>query len=835
MYENFIKSKIVKAEKTGFEIDKKEIHPAVFPHQRDIIAWNISGGCRANFASFGLGKTIIQLETCRLIVKHKGGRALIICPLGVKQEFQRDAREILNMPAPVYVRTTEEVLSSDAQFFITNYERVRDGGIDVNLFTVVSLDEASVLRGFGTKTYQTFLQLFKDVPFRYVCTATPSPNRHKELIHYAGFLGVMDTGQALTRFFQRNSEKAGDLQLHPHKEEEFWRWMATWAVFIQKPSDLGYSDEGYDLPDLKVFWHEIPVDHSEAGFDKQGNAKMFRDATISLPDAAREKRDTAPARLAKAIEIMQAAGHEDHWLLWHHLEYERELIEKEILQARTLYGRQKDEEKEDLLIGFSNGDFQILATKPEIAGSGCNFQRYCHKNIFIGVNYQFNDFIQAIHRTHRFQQKHAVEVHIIYAESERQIVKVLQEKWKQHEELVSKMTDLITQYGLSKNVMQALERKIDVERIEKKGDLYTWVNNDCIDECARMQENSVDLIVTSIPFGNQYEYSASYRDFGHNPSNDRFFDQMDYLTPNLYRILKPGRIAAIHVKDRIRFGNVTGFGRPMVDRFSDKTADHFEKHGFLFCGRITVVTDVVHENNQTYRLGWSENAKDSSKMGVGMSEYVLLFFKPQTDLSKGYSDVPVTKDKEEYTRAQWQIDAHGYWRSRGNRFFTPEELAQKELEQVKRLWESYNLSHIYDYEEHVEIGRELERLGRLPASFMLFSPQSWNDDVWTDVTRMLTLNSEQSKKNLSNHICPLQFDIVDRLIDRYSNPGETVCDPFGGIGTVPYRAILKGRKGYGVELNPAYWTDGLSKLKAAEYKMTIPTLFDLEEIELKTA
>lgn len=409
-------------------------------------------------------------------------------------------------------------------------------------------------------------------------------------------------------------------------------------------------------------------------------------------------------------------------------------------------------------------------------------------------------------------------------------MKALQAKWKQHDQLVDTMSGLIREHGLSRNITKALTRQMGLQRREVAGRFFRAVHNDCVDEVSRMESNSVDLIHTSIPFGTQYEYAESYNDFGHNQDNEAFFRQMDFLIPELLRILKPGRVAAIHVKDRIRFGNVTGKGMPTVDRFSDKTADRFEAHGFEFFGRITVVTDVVRENNQTYRLGWTENSKDSTKMGVGMPEYVLLFRKLPTDTSRAYADTPVTKDKEDYTRAQWQIDAHGFWRSRGNRFFTPQELVGMDMQRIIDMYKDYSLSTVYDYEEHVAMGRELEALGRLPATFMLFAPQSHSEHVWSDVNRMLTLNGSQAQKNREQHVCPLQFDIVDRIIDRYSNPGELVFDPFAGLHTVPYRAILKGRRGYGVELNETYWFDGVSYCKAAEHKISLPTLFDLVEV-----
>ena len=822
-YNEFLEGKRTHVPFAGFD-PGSDVSGVLFPHQRDIVRWAVQGGRRAIFAAFGLGKSLMQLEIMRLIGDREGGRQLIVCPLGVRQEFRRDAG-LLGME-PVFVRRTEEVAGDGP--YLTNYESIRDGRLDPNLFDAVSLDEASVLRSFGSKTYQTFLALFDQVPYRFVATATPSPNRYKELIHYAGFLGVMDTGQALTRFFQRDSTKANNLTLYPHKEREFWLWLASWAVFVQKPSDLGYSDDGYDLPPIEVAWHEIPEpEDAEVPVDRDGQARMFRDATLSLSEAAREKRDTMEARIAMAKEIVDASP-DDHFVLWHDLEDERREIKRQIPDAVEVYGSQDLDEREERIVAFSNGGHRILATKPILSGSGCNFQRHCHREVFCGVGFKFNDFIQAVHRVHRFQQSEPVRIDIIYSEGEREVVKALKGKWRRYEELTRKMQDIIKEYGLADAaISDALKRSIGVERVEASGEGWTVANNDTVLETRSMESESVDLIVTSIPFSNHYEYTPSYNDFGHTEDDAHFFEQMDDLTPELYRVLKPGRIYACHTKDRINFGNVTGSGIPTVQPFHAEVINHGIKHGFDYMGMITVITDVVRENNQTYRLGWSEQCKDGTKMGVGSPEYILLFHKPQTDRSKGYADVPVVKSKDEYTRARWQIDAHAFWRSSGMRSATPEELAALPVGDVGKAFKALTLDSVYDYESHVRIGEELDGMGHLPSSFMALAPASWHPEVWDDVNRMLTLNTEQSRKRQQMHVCPLQFDIVDRLIERYSNPGELVYDPFGGLMTVPLRAMAKGRRGRGVELNAQYWADGVKYLEAEERKQSMPTIFDI--------
>lgn len=831
-YQEFLESKIRLAEVSGFEVLESEIaeinigFKKLKPHEIDGIRWAARGGRRALFEAFGLGKTCQQLALAILITKREPGKALIILPLGVKQEFTRDAQDFYGVELE-YVRNQAECNASEKSILITNYERVRDGDIDPNTFLLCSLDEASVLRGYGTKTYQTFLTLFDKVKYKFVATATPSPNKYKELIHYAGFLGIMDTGQALTRFFKRDSTKANNLTLYPHKEREFWLWVSSWALFLTSPADIGHDPTGYELPPLVVRYHKLSVDHSGAGCERDGQVKMFRDAAFSLKDAAREKRESIPARVEKMLEII-ADSPDDHFIIWHDLEAERHAIRSALPESFEVFGSLDIETREKRTIEFSDGKIKYLSTKPEISGSGCNFQRHCHRAIFLGIGYKFNDFIQAVHRIYRFLQPEECAIDIIYTESEEEILKVLLQKWEQHNYLVGKMIEIINEYNLSNEAIKnTLTRTFTKERVDVERNRYTAICFDNVPVTSEMKESSIDLIHTSIPFSNHYEYTPTYNDFGHNTDNTEFFRQMDYLTPELLRVLKPGRVAAIHVKDRILFGNATGDGMPTVDPFSDMTVFHFLKHGFRYMGRIIILTDVVRENNQTYRLGWSEQCKDGSKMGVGCPEYVLLFRKLPSDTSRAYADDPVLKSKQEYTRAQWQIDAHAFWRSSGDRLMSSEELKKIPVTDLQAIYRNHTRKTIYDYREHVAISKHLDEKGKLPASFMVVAPGSWSHEIWDDVNRMLTLNGRQSAKSLQMHICPLQFDIVERIINRYSNDGDVIYDPFAGLMTVPYMAIKMGRHGIGCELNPESFEDGIDYLRAAEEEYDLPTLFSV--------
>jgi DNA modification methylase len=866
-YADFLKAKIKTARDTGFEVSAEEMNPALKPFTLASVQWALRGGRRAIFSRFGLHKTVTQLEIMRLIGPRRPGvRRLIVAPLDVIQEFMDDtaqyfvgvfAIDLRFVQSNAEIETIEVSLSADAPapIFITNYESVREGKLDAASY-VVSLDEASVLRGFGgTKTFREFMRLFEHSELeRFVATATPSPNEYIELLAYSAFLGIMDVGQAKTRFFRRNSEKADDLTIRPGAEREFWLWVASWALFIQAPSDLGYSDEGYVQPDLDVHWHEVPTDHKGAGAEKDGQARMFRNAAIGVVDASREKRDSLGARIGKMMEL-RAMDPGAHRVVWHDLEAERAALEKAIPSAVSVYGNQRDEDRQRAKSDFKHGRIAELLAKPSMLGSGCNFQHHCHWAIYLGIGFKFNDFWQSIHRLQRFGQAKTVRVDLIYTSAEREVRRKLEKKWRQHEAQAAIMSGIIREFGLSNAAMAlALYRSFGIEREEASGDGWTMVLNDSVRELATMETNSIDLIVTSIPFGTQYEYSANYADFGHTEDNEHFFAQMGYLLPDLLRVLKPGRNACIHVKDRVTPGGINGYGFQTVTRFSDQTCDAFEEAGFAFLARVTIATDVVRENAQTYRLGWSEQCKDGSRMGNGMPEYMLIFRKVQTDTSSGRADDPVVKPKPltyaegwageatpfvrgkkpvpgtGYSRARWQFDANGLYMSDGEcptrplpkEFIDVIRAVRADGEQKKapiyRVWKKWSLEHRYSFDLHVAFAEELDRHGLLPPDFMLIPPHSDHPDVWTDIARMRSLNMIQQQKGLDQHLCPLPFDIVDRVIIQRSMPGEMVLDPFGGIGTVAYCAKKLGRRSYTIELSRKYFSDGLVHMRSLDHE-----------------
>jgi DNA modification methylase len=343
------------------------------------------------------------------------------------------------------------------------------------------------------------------------------------------------------------------------------------------------------------------------------------------------------------------------------------------------------------------------------------------------------------------------------------------------------------------------------------GQRYALYHGDCVLAVPALPDNSIGLSVSSWPFSDQYAYSPSVNDFGNCNGDEDFFQQMTYLLPELLRVTIPGRFAIVHCKDRIIYGSRND-GYRMIEPFSDKVTAAMRAAGFLFYGRITVATDPVRENAQTSNLPYTELKKDASRFGVGMPEYLLLFRKPHTATPEGgqWSDARIDSiNDENYGLPRWQLDANAVWRSSGKRSLLPYE------------------ADGYDYHAHVVYLEELDRKMMLGRSHGQPVPTD-NPWVWWDIQRIAVLNGRVARENEDEkHICPLQLDLIERCITRWSNPGDIVLDYFAGIGSVPWQALKQGRRGVGIELKRSYYELARRFLDDMELQQIQPTLFDL--------
>jgi hypothetical protein len=425
-YQEFLKRKQRMAGSYGFE--PKNLNAALFPFQREMVATAIRKGRYAKFAECGMGKTIMQINWADECVRKTNKPSLILTPLAVAAQTVQEAHK--------FGYEARRVLDSSEVgqgINVANYDRLEK--LDCGVFGSVVLDESSILKSFTGATKRMLLERFSATPYRLACTATPSPNDHKELGNHSEFLGIMESNRMLSRWFLNDTMKAGGYRLKGHAEKDFWNWVASWATAIDKPSDMGFEDGGFTLPPLKIENHVV---QSDPTIDAGG--KLMRVADMSATGLHREMRITASARADKLAEIV--TGTDGPWILWCNTEYEADEIRRRIPEAVEVKGSDTTAVKESRLLGFAAGEFRLLLTKPSIAAFGLNYQ-HCNQMAFVGLSYSYEQLYQAIRRSWRYGQTKPVTAHIISADSEGPVLKSILEKQRAHERMKAAMVAAI--------------------------------------------------------------------------------------------------------------------------------------------------------------------------------------------------------------------------------------------------------------------------------------------------------------------------------------------------------------------------------------------------------
>lgn len=438
-YLDFLQNKVVAVGKAGFDADASAINPMLFDWQRECVVWALGLGKAALFEECGLGKTFQQIEWARLVAEETGGKVLILAPLAVAHQTISEGRKLGVEIA--YCRSQAAVEAASARIVVTNYEMLKE--LTPESFSGVVLDESSILKAFTGHYKRMILNAFEHTPFKLACTATPAPNDHLELGNHAEFLNIMASNEMIARWFINNSMKAGGYRLKRHAADDFWRWVSSWAVCISRPSDLGYSDEGFDLPPLNIHEHVVKVDHTRA-FER---GQLVISGELSATEMWREKLSTAQDRAYRAREIVGDSS--EPWIVWCDTNYEADLLKALFPQAIEVRGSESVSAKEQKLTAFSDGSARMIITKPDIAGFGLNWQ-HCHNQVFVGVTYSFEKTYQALRRSWRFGQSRIVDAHLIYAESEGNILQALREKQEAHSEMQAAMNKAAGEVGLGK-------------------------------------------------------------------------------------------------------------------------------------------------------------------------------------------------------------------------------------------------------------------------------------------------------------------------------------------------------------------------------------------------
>jgi len=622
-YEEFLRQKERTHPACGINVDG-EIHSSLFPWQREVVRWALRKGRCCLFEDTGLGKTLQQL----VWGSHIPGQVLLLAPLSVSEQTQREADRF---GIDASISRNGEMKNG---ITITNYERIHK--FDLSGLSGIILDEASIIKSKDGATRNAIIDGTRHIPFRLACTATPAPNDHQELGNQAEFVGAMSLTEMLATYFCHDGGDTSKWRLKGHAKQDFWRWVATWAMMIRTPADIGFEAEGYDLPNLKI--HEYTI---KTGIVQEG--MIVTVAAQGLNDQRKARRETLDRRVEKVAEIVDKKPNEA-WVVWAELNDEGDALELAIPGAAQVAGADDDDDKVQRLVGFANGTVQKLVTKPKIAGFGMNWQ-HCNNMAFVGLSNSWEQFYQAVRRCWRFGQTREVDVHIVSTDIERAVLDNIKRKQGEADTMASEMVQLMK--TTMQNELGQTTRYVDVyERETVTGHNWTMHRGDCVEIVSEMPDDSIDYTVYSPPFSGLYVYSSSDRDMGNSRDDEEFFTHYRYLVRELFRVTRPGRLISFHCMDlpmTKEYNGVIG----LRDFRGDLIRVHQEA-GWVLHSQVVIWKDPVTAMQRTKALGLlhKQIKKDSAMSRQGIPDYLVTMrkdgvnTKPITHTGKG-DDMPV--------------------------------------------------------------------------------------------------------------------------------------------------------------------------------------------------
>jgi DNA modification methylase len=631
-YEEFLQSKRIKVVSSGFEVSKEDINPKLFDFQVDITKWALAKGKAAIFCGCGLGKTPMQLEWAHHVHEHTGGDVLILAPLAVAEQTKREGEKF---DVLVHLCRSQEDIKPGIN--ITNYEMLHK--FDPGHFVGIVLDESSILKSFEGKVRTQIIDSFQSTPFKLACTATPAPNDHMELGNHAEFLGVMSRTEMLSCFFVHDGGDTSKWRLKGHAVKPFWEWMASWSVMMTSPSDLGYDGSRFVLPELRL--HEIVV-------DKTG---YYVKEAQTLQDRRGARRDSIVDRVGCAAQI--ANQDDNSCLIWCDLNVESEALTKAINGAVEIRGSHDPDYKAVTMEKFSKSEIKKLVTKPSIAGHGVNWQ-HCSKAIFVGLSDSFEQYYQAVRRCWRFGQDKPVDVYLITSEKEGAVVKNIKRKEKEFEGMLRGMISATQE--LTANNIRCTERLTDDYKVACDGGPgWEMRLGDNVEAIKTLEDGSVHFICYSPPFSSLYTYSNSPRDMGNCKTDDEFFEHFAFLSSELFRVLMPGRLMAVHcmnlptTKQRDGYIGIRDFRGDLIRIFQNA--------GFIYHSEVCIWKDPVTAMQRTKALGLlhKQLKKDSCMSRQGIPDYLVVMQKP------GDNPERVTHTNESFPVSIWQRWASPTW------------------------------------------------------------------------------------------------------------------------------------------------------------------------------
>lgn len=632
-YHKFLEEKKKNDPATGL-VELPVINPMLFDYQRDIVGWALKRGRAAIWADCGMGKGPMALE----YANHVPGDVLIVAPLAVSHQFKSEAEKF-----GIDVGLAKRKEDITKRVTVTNYERLDN--FDLSAFTGVVLDESSILKAHDGKTRNALIDAFQQTPFRLCCTATPAPNDHMELGNHAEFLGTMSRVEMLSMFFVHDGGDTSKWRLKGHAKSEFWRWMASWAVMIRKPSDLGYDDSGFILPDLKLHQHTVDVDKPTGDF-------LFAMEAQTLQERLQARRSTIDDRVSKAAELVNAT--DEQFLVWCNLNDESAMLAKSINGAVEVKGSDSPEHKENAMMDFTDGKIRVLVSKPSIAGFGMNWQ-HCSNMAFVGLSDSYEQYYQAVRRCWRFGQKKPVNVHVINAETEGAVVANIRRKEQDAIAMAESMVEHMREINAASIHGATVRDKTPYVRETVNGQGWTAHLGDCVDVVSEMPENSLHFCVYSPPFSSLYTYSNSDRDMGNCTSDDEFYTHYKFMVQQLYKAMMPGRMVAFHCMNLPT--SKTRDGQIGIKDFRGDLIRIHQEAGFIYHSEVCIWKDPVTAMQRTKALGLlhKQIKKDSCMSRQGIPDYLVVMRKP------GDNPERVTHTNEDFPVSLWQRYASPIW------------------------------------------------------------------------------------------------------------------------------------------------------------------------------
>ncbi len=595
-YLEFLEKKQKTHVMSGFEVDENELNKSMFNFQMFIVKRALKAGKYAIFADCGLGKTLMQLEWANQVNKYTSKPVLILAPLAVVgQTIQEGVKFGINME----------------NIHVFNYEQLDN--IDTTIYSGIVLDESSILKNFEGETKKKIIDSFLKTPYKLACTATPSPNDPMELGNHSEFLDVMSRNEMLAMYFVHDGGETAKWRIKGHALKLFYQFVGSWAIMLNKPQDIGFEMEGYDLPTLNLIENQIKT-------PKRNNGSLFNDAIISATNFNSELRITKIERLDEVVKLVNEKK-DENFIIWIKQNEEGELLKKLIPEAIEVKGSDSNEWKKEKLLGFANNEFRILITKTKIASFGMNYQN-CRNQIFASLDFSFEGLYQAIRRSYRFGQKNEVNIYLITTDTMANVKQAIDNKQKQFEIMQNEMSHAINE-NLKGNIMK--ENNYDTQT--ESNEWYTIKRGDSIQLIENVESESIGLSVFSPPFAELYTYSSHLEDMGNSKDYKEFLTQFNFLIKQLYRIMMQGRNVAVHCMDLpIQKGKEGFIG---LRDFSGMILNAFQDAGFIYASRVTIWKDPVIEMQRTKALGLlhKQVKKDSTMSRVGIPDYVMIFRK----------------------------------------------------------------------------------------------------------------------------------------------------------------------------------------------------------------